>query len=74
MSIRDSLEQEMGRIGSQAMFERLEQIDPLEANRLHPNNKVRIIRALEIFELTGKTRSELAITGAYHKSEYNYHN
>jgi len=72
MSIRDSLEQEMGRIGSQAMFERLEQIDPLEANRLHPNNKVRIIRALEIFELTGKTRSELAITGAYHKSEYNF--
>ncbi|MBU8932720.1 MAG: tRNA (adenosine(37)-N6)-dimethylallyltransferase MiaA [candidate division Zixibacteria bacterium] len=72
LSIRKRLEQEIDRIGAQAMYERLEQIDPLEAARLHPNNKVRVIRALEIFERTGKTRSELAVTGAYHKSDYKF--
>ncbi|MEA2031419.1 MAG: tRNA (adenosine(37)-N6)-dimethylallyltransferase MiaA [candidate division Zixibacteria bacterium] len=72
LTIRKRLEQEMEHLGSLAMYERLEQIDPLEAVRLHPNNKIRVIRALEIFELTGKTRSELAVTGAYHKSEYSF--
>jgi len=35
------------------MFERLQQIDPELAAGLHPNNLVRIIRALEVHQLTG---------------------
>ncbi len=71
-SIREQLEQDMEKLGPQAMFERLEQIDPLEAASLHPNNKVRVIRALEIFYLTGKTRSELSATSEQHKSPYSF--
>lgn len=70
LSIRDRLEAEMTELGAEAMYERLQQIDPLEAARLHPNNRVRVIRALEIFNLTGRTRSELAVTGRYRKAEY----
>ncbi len=38
---------------------RLAEVDPVTAARLHPNDRVRIIRALEVFELTGKPISEL---------------
>ncbi len=68
--IRQQLEEELAREGAQKMYERLEAIDPLEAARLHPHNTVRVLRALEIFYLTGKSKSELSVTGAYHKSEY----
>lgn len=33
--------------------ERLEQCDPAAAQRIHPNDKVRTVRALEVYELTG---------------------
>ncbi len=38
---------------------RLAEVDPAAAARLHPNDRVRLIRALEVFELTGKPISEL---------------
>ncbi len=72
LSIRQQLEEEMQQLGPETMYDRLSKIDPLEAARLHPNNKVRVIRALEIFYLTGKPKSELAATGAYRKSQYSY--
>lgn len=34
-------------------------VDPVSAERLHPNDRVRVIRALEVFHLTGKPISEL---------------
>lgn len=40
--------------GSPALHERLALMDPLRAGDLHPNDKVRIIRALEIIEVTGQ--------------------
>ncbi len=36
----------------------LEKIDPETAKDLHPNNRQRVLRAIEIFETTGKTKSE----------------
>ncbi len=39
--------------GNLALHERLRQVDPPTAERLHPNDRVRIIRALEVFHLTG---------------------
>ena len=72
MAVRDRLEKEMEAKGAEAMHERLENIDPLEAAKIHPNNKKRIIRALEIYYLTGKSKSELVVTGAYRKSEYEF--
>jgi len=72
LDIRDRLEKEMDELGFEKMHEKLENIDPLEAAKIHPHNKKRVIRALEIFYLTGKTKSELIVTGAYRKSEYTF--
>lgn len=38
---------------------RLESVDPAAAGRVHPNDLVRTVRALEVLELTGRTISEL---------------
>lgn len=43
--------------GKEALFETLKKIDPLSAERLHINDVVRVIRALEVYELTGNTLS-----------------
>ena len=39
----------------------LRQIDPVSADRLHPNDKVRVIRALEVFKITGRPLSEVQL-------------
>lgn len=52
-SIRERLTQEHAALGAQAMHDRLALIDPPTAARLHPNDARRVIRALEIYELTG---------------------
>ncbi|MBI5267876.1 MAG: tRNA (adenosine(37)-N6)-dimethylallyltransferase MiaA [candidate division Zixibacteria bacterium] len=72
MTIRERLEAEMTSVGSEPLWERLNQIDPLEAAKVHPNNKVRIIRALEIYQLTGKTKSELMASGGYQSSGFQF--
>jgi tRNA dimethylallyltransferase len=41
------------------LHERLHQVDPASAARLHPNDTRRLIRALEVFELTGQPLSSL---------------
>ncbi len=51
--LRQSLQEEAGRVGNEVMLERLRQVDPTLAAGLHPNNLVRIIRALEVYRLTG---------------------
>lgn len=43
--------------GSMAMYSRLMEIDPKTAESLHPNNTWRVIRALEVYEVTGHTMS-----------------
>jgi tRNA dimethylallyltransferase len=42
-----------------ALGARLSAIDPAAASKIHPNDKKRIIRALEVYELTGKPISKL---------------
>lgn len=44
--------------GREALFERLQAVDPESAEKLHFNDVKRVIRALEIFELTGKKKSD----------------
>ena len=56
--IRQRLEQEAARIGWQGMHQRLADIDPEAARRLHPNDPQRIQRALEVYEISGKTLSQ----------------
>lgn len=51
--LRQVLQDEANRIGNNAMLERLREVDPELAAAMHPNNLVRIIRALEVYQLTG---------------------
>lgn len=44
--------------GAEAVFEILKKCDPVSAQRIHPNNLKRVIRAVEFFELNGKRISE----------------
>ena len=44
--------------GKEALFERLKEVDPETAEKLHVNDVKRVIRALEIYELSGKRKSE----------------
>jgi len=53
--LRSRLEKEP----ASALYAQLSTIDSLSAKKIHPNDKKRIIRALEVFELTGKPISSL---------------
>ena len=57
-AIRARLQAEADEQGSAALYARLQQIDPAYAEKLHPNNLPRVIRALELFEATGRRMSE----------------
>ncbi len=52
--VRQSLEIELERIGLNAIFERLEKLDPAAAIAIDRANARRVIRALEVIEITGK--------------------
>ena len=49
------LAEECRTLGSPALHERLEQIDPVYAAKIHPNDSQRNVRALEVWESTGHT-------------------
>ena len=58
-SLRERLEAEATQHGADVLHNRLRACDPASAERIHPNNIVRVIRALEVYELTGTPMSEL---------------
>jgi len=56
--------------GSATLYEKLRAIDPVRAKKIHPNDAYRLMRALEIYEATGRKPSEFAkgsggISGAF---------
>ncbi len=55
--LRTQLETGIAQRGGEALLQQLEAVDPETASRLSPNDHRRIIRALEIFKVTGKTQS-----------------
>ena len=57
--------------GNEALHDLLKEIDPESAESIHPNNQKRVIRALEIYKSTGKTKSELDKESKSIKPPYN---
>lgn len=51
---RKQIEAEVECVGDEALHERLAQVDPVSAHKLHVNDRRRVIRALEVYKLTGK--------------------
>ena len=57
--VRQKLLEEANQYGWQVLHDRLREIDPVSAERIHPNDPQRLQRALEVYELTGKTLTAL---------------
>jgi len=60
LEVTQRLEAELNTYGAAALHQRLQEIDPQQAEKIHPNNHRRLIRALEVFETTGKRLSDSA--------------
>jgi tRNA dimethylallyltransferase len=58
-SFREKIRRRIEEQGLRAFYDELREIDPDAASRIHPNDSRRIIRALEICHLSGKTVTEL---------------
>ena len=56
--LREQLTAELEANGPEAMYAKLQAVDPEAAAVIHPNNKVRVLRALEHYRATGKRLSE----------------
>ncbi len=56
-AVRERLAREWDEKGGEAVLAELTRLDPAAAARLHPNEKRRILRALEIFYTTGETKT-----------------
>jgi len=57
--VRKRLEQQAREIGWEAMHQRLVEVDPEAAARIHPNDPQRLQRALEVYEVSGQPMTEL---------------
>lgn len=55
--IREDLQKQLELHGKEYMHNLLKQIDPEDAKKIHPNNTKRVLRALEIYYSTGKSKS-----------------
>jgi len=70
--VRSKLKERAERFGVDSLYNDLEKKDPEAAKKIGPHNLVRIIRALEVYELTGKKISELQKKGEYPPEEYDF--
>ncbi len=70
-AIREQLTERLHTEGAERLLAELEQIDPESAKNLHPNNAGRIIRALEVFYLTGETATQRRARSISQPSNYN---
>jgi tRNA dimethylallyltransferase len=70
--LRGKLREEESKFGPYYLYEKLREVDPKAAQRIHPNDSVRIIRALEVYELTGKSITSLQEKGDYEPFELDF--
>lgn len=59
VEFREQIERELQDVAVSELHKRLGQVDPISAQKLHPNDKRRIIRALEVYRTTGQPISHL---------------
>lgn len=64
LNVREEIERQARQLGWPAMHEKLSEVDPQTAHRLHPTDSQRISRALEVYRQTGKPIS-------YYQSQQN---
>ena len=68
--VRNALYKELEEYGIEKLYDELLSVDSEAAKNIHPNNEVRVIRALEIYRLTGETLTEQNKRSHEIESEY----
>ncbi|MBO5870350.1 MAG: tRNA (adenosine(37)-N6)-dimethylallyltransferase MiaA [Clostridia bacterium] len=71
--LREKLFKEAEVYGVDALHEKLSKVDPEAAKAIHPNNVKRVVRALEIYYITGMTKTEQDIKSRESESIYQPH-
>jgi tRNA dimethylallyltransferase len=71
-NLRQSLEKELEKSGSEVMYKKLKDFDPLYAATITPGDKQKIVRALEIVTLTGEKVSKLDWKRDQPKRDYDF--
>lgn len=69
-AVRQQLEKDLKKSGLKKLHKRLARLDPIAAQRIHSNDPQRILRALEVAFVSGKTLTELQ--GISHRSHSRY--
>lgn len=72
LSYRKSLEEKAETEGNETLFQMLREIDPVSAEKIHPNNRKRVIRALEFHKFNGYPISEHNEAEAKKESPYHF--
>lgn len=69
--IRTELQERIKKEGNEALYEELKKIDPESAKSIHVNDAYRICRALEVYYISGKTRTSFQIEQKF-REQYNF--
>lgn len=70
--LRNQLAEFARKNGAQALHRELQVLDPESAARIHPNNIVRVVRAIEVCRLAGMTMTELQRRSRVEESPYRF--
>lgn len=70
--LRRELRQREAEEGRGTLYRELQQLDPMAATRIHPHNLVRIIRALEVYRLSGQRLSAIQAEHDFADSSYRF--
>ncbi len=70
--LRDVLRKEKERLGLESLYQKLKRVDSRTSEKISPTDEIRIIRGLEVYELTGKSISEWQEKGQYSDKSLNF--
>ncbi|MEF3280745.1 MAG: tRNA (adenosine(37)-N6)-dimethylallyltransferase MiaA [Elusimicrobiota bacterium] len=68
--IRNQLREYLDKYGKEKLHEKLKELDPVSAKKIHPNNVHRVIRAIEVSILTSKPYSSLISNNIFNPKSY----
>lgn len=70
--IRLELQERIKKEGNQSLYDELIKVDPVSASKIHVNDSYRICRALEVFYISGKTRTSYQIDQNKLREKYDF--
>ncbi len=71
-NVKQAIESEAKTNGISALHDRLKSVDPVSAERIHPNDPQRIKRALELYDFTGKTLTQFWLEQERDQADFNF--